>query len=360
MQKNHSDITLEIDLGAIKHNYNCLRSLAGKAKCASVVKANAYGLGVKKVAPLLYSAECRDFFVATADEALELVKIIPPDAKIYVFHGVKKGEENDLAEHNIIPVINDFYQLEVWAHKAKVEDLVLPAILHFDTGMNRLGFNWNEAKKVSLNDGLRFLDVKYVMSHLSSADEKESEQNTIQLKRMNEVRKHFPKASVSLSNSWGTLGEKCYHFDMVRPGCALYGVKGNSTAGIKNVVTAKAKILQIREVTEDGFVGYGATKAVKAGAKLAVVPLGYADGYLRSLSNNSYAFLREREFPLVGRVSMDLTVFDISAATKIKVGDELELIGNNYPVDEIAKNAGTIGYEILTNLGSRYNRVYKS
>lgn len=360
MQKTHSDITLEVDLGAIQHNYKLLRSLAGHALCSSVVKANAYGLGVAKVAPALYAAACRDFFVATADEALELVKILPPEAKIYVFHGVKKGEEDEFAENNIIPVINDFYQLEEWGHKAKVEGLKLPAILHFDTGMNRLGFNWTDAKKVSLKDALRFLDVKYVMSHLSSAENQEDEQNTLQLKRMNEVRKHFPKALVSLSNSWGTLGAKCYHFDMVRPGCALYGVRGNSTAGLKHVATAKAKILQIREVTEDGFVGYGATKEVKAGAKLAVVPLGYADGYLRSLSNKGYAFLREREFPLVGRVSMDLTIFDVTSATKIKVGDELELIGNNYTVDDIAKNAGTIGYEVLTNLGSRYKRVYKS
>ncbi len=360
MNKTHSDITLEIDLGAIQHNYNLLRSMIGHAACASVVKANAYGLGVEKVAPALYAAGCRDFFVATADEALELVNIVPPDAKIYVFHGVKKGEEDAFAENNIIPVLNDIYQLDQWAHKAKVEGLILPAILHFDTGMNRLGFDHSIAKKISLNDGLRFLDVKYVMSHLSSAENPEDEQNTIQLKRMNDVRKHFPKAKVSLSNSWGILAAKCYHFDLVRPGCALYGVKGNNTAGIKNVIRATAKILQIREVAEDGFVGYGATKEVKAGTKLAVVPLGYADGYLRNLSNKGYAFLREREFPLVGRVSMDLTTFDVSSSSKVKVGDELELIGKNYTVDDVAKNAGTIGYEILTNLGNRYNRIYKS
>lgn len=360
MSKIHSDITLEVNLDAIKHNYDVLRVTAGSATCAAVVKANAYGLGVNKVAPLLYLCGCRDFFVATADEAVELARIVAPDARIYVFHGVKKGEENDLAANNIIPVINDVYQLECWMHKAKTEGLSLPCVLHFDTGMNRLGFNWADAKKISMNEALRFLDVKYVMSHLSCADEPDNDQNNIQLKRMNEVRKIFPKARVSLANSWGILAAKCYHFDLVRPGCSLYGVKGKAKVDIKNIITAKAKILQIREVSEDGFVGYGATVPVKAGTRLAVVPLGYADGYLRSLSNNSYANWKGGEIKLLGRVSMDLTIFDITHLPKVQVGDEIELIGDAHTVDQVADDAGTIGYEILTSLGKRYNRVYKS
>lgn len=361
MNKSHSDITLEVDLGAIIYNYKILQNLASPAITASVVKANAYGLGVEKVAPALYSAGCRDFFVATLDEALQLTKILGPDANCAVFHGVKRGEETLFSENNIIPVINDIYQLELWHHRAKVEGLELPAILHFDTGMNRLGFNWQDAKQISESSLLKNLDIRFLMSHLSSAEDPANPLNNEQLKRINEVRKYFPKTPVSLSNSWGVLSDKCYHFDMTRPGCALYGVKGNSKANIKHVITAKAKIIQLREMAEDGFVGYGASQNVKKGARLAVAPLGYADGYLRSLSNKSYAFFNGKKLPLVGRVSMDLSIFDISAvpANEIKPGDEIEMIGNHYTVDEVAANAGTIGYEILTSLGGRYKRVYK-
>jgi alanine racemase len=228
--------------------------------------------------------------------------------------------------------------------------------------MNRLGFNWQDASKVASIPDLKFLDIKYVMSHLACIVEDDHALNKDQLIRINDVRKNFPDAPVTLANSKGIVAGKCYHFDMVRPGSALYGIRGSSkTLALKNVVTAKAKILQIRDVLEDGFVGYGATQAVKKGTRLAVCPLGYADGYLRSLSHNTFAFYDGIKLPLVGRVSMDMTIFDISdvPADEIKVGDELELFGDNYKVDEVARHAGTIGYEILTNLGCRYKRVYK-
>jgi alanine racemase len=358
MTKSLSDITLTIDIAAVKYNYDILRNMLEGGSCAAVVKANAYGLGVDKVAPALYASGCRDFFVATLEEGLELSKLLAFDAKIYVFHGVKKGEENIFEDNGLVPVLNDVHQLDAWAHKAKVEGLTLPAILHFDTGMNRLGFNWADAEKISHNENLKLLDIKYVMSHLACADEAENEMNKEQLKRVNSVRKFFPNTPVSLSNSWGILAAKCYHFDLARPGCALYGVKGNSAAAIKNVITASAKIIQIREISEDGSAGYGASAKVKAGTKLAVVPLGYADGYFRGLSNRSHAFYKGKKVPLVGRVSMDLTIFDITGIDA-KIGDELELIGDNYTVDQVAENAGTIGYEVLTNLCSRYNRVYR-
>ncbi len=361
MIKFHSDITLQIDLGAIKHNYSLLAKMAKNSVCSAVAKANAYGLGVDKVANILYSAGCRNYFVATLDEALELAGILGPDSKIYVFHGVKPGEEDYFEKNGLIPVINDFYQLETWATRARDQDLKLPAILHFDTGMNRLGFNWQDGETVAKHTSIRYLDIKYIMSHLVAAEDKSHSMNKQQIGKVEQIKKHFPKIPVSLANSWGIIAGDEFHYDMVRPGCALYGVKGESKIDIKNVITAKAKVIQVRDITENGFVGYGATKEIKKGARIAVCPLGYADGYLRSLSNNSYAYFGKYKLPLVGRVSMDLTIFDISKVptNEFRVGDELELIGENYTVDDVANNAGTIGYEILTSLGNRYERVYR-
>ncbi len=358
MLPSHSDISLEIDLEAIKYNYLSLSRMAGKAKAAAVVKANAYGLGIDKVAPVLYSAGCRDFFVATIDEALELTKILAPDAHIHVFHGVKRGEENLFSSNNIIPVINNRYQLDIWLSTARDEALKLPCILHFDTGINRLGFNESEAKELSESQEVKKLDIKYIMSHLACSGDESHPMNKQQLESVKKISALFPNTPVSLANSMGVLSGPEYHFDLIRPGCSLYGVKSGKNADIKNVITVKAKIINIRQVEEDSFVGYGATVKVKKGTRLAVVPLGYADGYLRSLSNNSYGFFDSKKLPLLGRVSMDMSILDISNVD-VKLGDEVEMIGENYTVDEVAANAGTIGYEILTNLGSRYKRSYK-
>lgn len=355
-----SDSTLEVNLEAILHNYRLLASQAPNSACGAVVKANAYGLGVQKVAPSLFSAGCRDFFVATLAEGIELSGILSPDVNIYVFHGIKKGEESYFYDNGLTPVINDIYQLDAWIKCAQDVAHKLPAILHFDSGMNRLGINYELAEKIANYDNLKMLDVKYIMSHLVNAENPEDSINKVQLQRLWEVKKHFPHCKISLANSKGIEVGENFHFDLLRPGCGLYGVKGESNIALKNVINLKTKILQIREVSEDGFVGYGATTKVNKGERLAVVPIGYADGYLRSLSNNSYAVFSGHKLPLLGRVSMDLTIFDISniPAGQIKQGDYLEILGDNYTVDEAAKNSGTIGYEILTSLGNRYNRVY--
>jgi alanine racemase len=356
-----SDSILEVNLDSILQNYSKLASFAPSSVCGAVVKANAYGLGVKKIAPSLYSVNCRDFFVATLQEGLELSNILSPDANIYIFHGVKNGEERYFYDNGLIPVINDIYQLDIWIKCALDVAHKLPAILHFDTGMNRLGFSYQLAEKISNYDNLKMLDIKYVMSHLVNAENQNDSINEKQLQRFWQVKKYFPRSKLSFSNSRAiTSGEK-FHFNLLRPGCGLYGVNGESNAGLKNVFNLKSKVIQIREIEEDGFVGYGSTASVKKGSRIAVVPVGYADGYLRSLSNNSYAKFLEYKLPLLGRVSMDLTIFDISniPAGQIKQGDYIELIGDDYNIDKIAKNAGTIGYEILTSLGSRYNVVYK-
>jgi alanine racemase len=357
MLNKFSDAVLQIDLDAIAKNYGLLCKTAAKSECAAVVKANAYGLGVKQVAEKLQQKGCKSFFVANLDEAILLRKILGEEPRIYVFHGVRAGQEKEFQKYFIIPVLNDFYQVEIWNNFAAKNDAQLPAIIHFDTGMNRLGISHYDAEKFEdyNTDNIR---IDYIMSHLASISSPEDELNKLQLQRINKIRKLFPDSKVSFANSGGVLTAKCYHFDLARPGSSLYGIKGKRDVDLQNVITLKAKILQIREIGENGTVGYNGVAKVKKGMRIAVVPAGYADGFLRSLSNNSFAVFNGIKLPLLGKVSMDMMIFDVTKLPQIKVGDEVELIGTNYTVDEIAQNAGTIGYEILTSLGARYKREY--
>lgn len=358
----HADATLYIDLEAIAANYDVLRRNSGESECAAVVKADAYGLGVKPVAQKLFSEGCKKFFVATLDEALILREILP-QVEIYVFHGLSKGQEQYFFINNLIPVLNDFHQVELWSQFSIYSEKNLPCIIHVDTGMNRLGFNIKDAEKLAVDlDLISTLDIKYIMSHLACIGTPSHKKNTEQLKKFNHIRKFFPGIPATLSNSAATLGKKCYHFDMVRPGCSLYGINSAPSAkpGLHNVVKLIAKVLQIREIDTRQSVGYGATREVRGGSRLATVPVGYADGYLRSLSNNSFGFCEGVKVPLVGRVSMDMLVFDITKVpvSKLNDGTEIELIGDKCTADMLAKMAGTIGYEILTSLGGRYKREY--
>jgi alanine racemase len=356
-----SDSTLHINLKNITHNYKYIASKSRTAKTAAVVKANAYGLGVEKVSKTLLKAGCEDFFVATLDEAIELRRYIK-SANIYVFHGIKKSETKEFYQHKITPILNDVEQIILWEKFANNLGKKLACIINFDTGMNRLGINFEYAEDVKLYlENAKSLDVKYVMSHLACIGLKSHEMNNLQKKRIAEIKKIFPKNKITFANTGGSFSGKDFQYDLLRPGSGLYGIKGSFVnEDIKHVVSIKAKIIQLRDVENDGTIGYAATHEINAGSRIAVVPVGYADGYLRTLSNNSYGFFADKKVPLVGRVSMDMLIFDVSKipANKIKLGDEIELIGDNFTVDEVAKKAGTIGYEILTNLGSRYKRIY--
>lgn len=356
-QNKFAESTLTIDLNAIAHNYNLLAQTANKAKCAAVVKANAYGLGVEQVALKLLTEGCDNFFVANLDEGIQLRKILGDEAKIHVFHGIAKGQEKEFLKHFLIPVLNDFSQVEIWNKFGAKQNMQMPAILHFDTGMNRLGISHYEADKIE-NYDTENLHIDYIMSHLACISTPDDDANKLQLERINKIKKLFPQAGVSFANSGGVLTGKNYHFDMVRPGSALYGIKGKRKVALENVVTLEAKIIQTRDVKEAGGIGYNHTAAAKKGMRIAVVAAGYADGILRSLSNNSYGFINGVKVPLMGKVSMDTMIFDVTKVPQAKVGDSVELIGENYTIDEIAANAGTIGYEILTSLGTRYKRVY--
>jgi alanine racemase len=365
-----SGAVLTIDLDAIAENWRQLSARAKGAECAGVVKANAYGLGAGRVAPALAAAGCRSFFVATIDEGIALRRSLfeacrpsatAPAPAIYVLNGVLPGTEADVADEGLIPVLNTFAQVEAWSALAGRLDRALPAALHIDTGMSRLGLAADELARLKADlRPLAAIRLVLLMSHLACADEPGHPLNDGQRARFLAAVAGLPRARLSLANSSGIcLGPAC-HFDMVRPGAALYGVNPQPLEAnpMRHTVVLQGRILQVREIDSPQTVGYGATHRAQSRARIATVAVGYADGYHRALSNRGSGFIEGMRVPLVGRVSMDLVTFDVSAAAAARPGAFVELIGPNLPVDTVARDAGTIGYEILTALGPRYHRRY--
>jgi alanine racemase len=344
---------LTIDLEALARNYRLLRERAAPAECGAVVKADAYGLGVAPVVRRLAREGCRRLFVATLAEAREL-RAIASDAMIYVFEGAVEGAADALAALGARPVLNSVEQIERWGARG-------PAALHLDTGMNRLGLGADEvAQLVTRRDLLAALELELVMTHLACADVPEHPLNREQLERFERLRRQLPAAPTSIGNSAGALIDAAHRGDLVRPGIALYG--GNPFANRENpmesVATLKAPILQLRDIGEPAPVGYGATYLATPPARLAIVALGYADGYPRNLGNKGVAAVGSQRVPVVGRVSMDLIAVDVGRLPRVRVGDPVEFIGPTVALDEVAAAAGTIPYEILTGLGRRPVREY--
>lgn len=341
-----------------------LRDRSGDATSAGMVKANAYGLGVRRVAPALWQAGCRNFFTANMDGAA-MLRALVPQARVHVLNGLLEGGEEDMAANGVIPVLNDLGQIERWSAWARRIGRALPAAIHIDTGMNRLGLPPYEVEALAARpELLEGLDVAHVMSHLACADEADHPMNRRQLDLFNKLRAMLPALPASFANSSGIFLGRDYHFDMVRPGYAVYG--GNPTPDAANpmapVVTLRARIIQVREVGAGESVGYGGHFTAQRPTRVATIPVGYADGYLRSLSGQGSARIGDIEIPVIGRVSMDLVTLDISTVPddKAVVGTWVELIWGSKMLDELARRAGTIGYELLTALGGRYPRVYRS
>jgi alanine racemase len=273
-----------------------------------VVKADAYGLGMRRVAPALARAGCRCFFVATLDEG-EALRPLVGDAVIGVLNGLFPGTEESFAEHRLLPVLNDLGQVARWAGFAAARETAMLAILHLDTGISRLGLGPAEVERLAADPGrLAGLELAYVMSHLACADEPEHPLNARQLAAFRAALARLPKAPASFANSSGIFLGADYHFDLARPGAALYGVapQPGRPNPMAQVVHLKGRILQVRDVDRPMTVGYGATYQVTRAGRLATVGVGYADGYLRSLGNRAHAVLGDVRVPVVGRVSMDL------------------------------------------------------
>ncbi|NCO03615.1 MAG: alanine racemase [Alphaproteobacteria bacterium] len=358
--------SLTIDLKALEDNYRLLQSVAVQnCAIAGVIKANAYGLGAIQVFDRLITIGCPQFFVATLDEALAL-RDHHHNANIAVLGGLFTGAENTYAAHNITPVLNTPQDIQTWAAMAKSVQRKLPAFIHFDTGMNRLGLSADEAKALIDDQSiLEGIDVQAIMSHFACADDHTHALTQSQADQFAAISAHFPTIKKSLANSSGLFLDKAYHYDMARPGYALYG--GNPTPHLNNpmkpVAHLKTRVLQIRVCKKGESIGYGASYGFDKDTRTATVALGYADGFLRSHSSyphkpNAKLFFEDTPCDVIGRVSMDLVTVDISHIPQLKQGDWLEVLGFNQGVDDLAETSGTIGYEILTSLGARYKRAY--
>jgi len=359
-----SGATLTVDLNAAVANWKTLAARVAPARASAVVKADAYGLGLAPVASALFDAGCETFFVALPEEGRALRALLPkPD--IFVFVGVLSDAEAEIMTMNrLIPVLNDRGQIERFAAFARARNTRLPCAIHIDTGMNRLGLRASEIN--ALIDAplpLKALDIRVVMSHLACANDADASLNERQRTAFAAVAgKIAPGARLSLANSGGIFLGAGYHFDLVRPGAAVFGlapINGRPNP-MRGVVRLTAPIVQVRDIDTPGTVGYGATHRIGTKAKIAVVSVGYADGYAFSLGNRGHAFLGSARLPVVGRVSMDLITLDATdvPAPLLKPGAEIELIGPKLSADDVARNAGTIGYEVLTRLGQRLNRRY--
>lgn len=355
---------LTIDVAAVVANWRLIRDRVGPAcEAAAVVKADCYGLGAERIAPALAAAGCRTFFVATIDEGIAVRRVVP-DGAIHVLGGPLPGTAADFAEHRLIPVLNSPEQIGLWAGYAAATGTRLPAVLHVDTGMSRLGLDEATVDRLAADPAmLGGLEVGVVMSHMACPDEPDHPKNPEQLHRFRALsaRLNLPaRRSLGASSTIYLGGD--YHFDLVRPGAALYGL--NPTPGQPNpmagVVRLHARILQVRDVDTPMTVGYGASHIVTRKGRVAVAALGYADGVFRSLSNRGFGVIEGERVPVVGRISMDLTIFDVSALApeQARPGALIEMIGAHQSADDLAADAGTIGYEILTALGRRFVRDY--
>jgi alanine racemase len=342
-----------------------LRDLGAPAECAAVVKADAYGLGTAAVAPALARAGCRTFFVATLGEAKELRALLP-EATIYVFGGLLKDTSGTYHAYALRPVLNSGDEITEWAAFCRAGGAKLPAAIHVDSGMNRLGLSAAEVQSLA-RDLLGAFDLALVMSHLACADEPDHAKNEAQRAAFDSVRAKLPKAPASLANSAGTLLGSRYHYDLVRPGIALYGGRARRSGPHRfaPVVELMGRILQVRDAAPGETVGYGATRALTRPSRIAVLAVGYADGFFRSLSVADgecgvQVYLGQHAAPLLGRVSMDLVTVDVTdvPADLATRGAWVELIGARLPAHELAAHAGTIDYEVLTNLGARSARRY--
>jgi alanine racemase len=342
---------LQIDLDAIIANWRMVQRRVEPAYAAAVVKADAYGLGAATVATALSKAGCARFYVAWPSEGAALRRALGATPEITVFHGPTPDTMDVFRMHQLVPVLNHLEQIELWI-TGNVSPR--PAAVHVDVGMNRLGLaeaHWVTASKM-------LPKPSRVVGHLSCGDET-SPLNAQQLEIFERASKFWPGAPRSLSATGGSYLGAPYHFEEVRPGIGLYG-GGPALAKESHphvVVTIKAPVLQIRDIKKGTAVGYGASWAADADTTLATVGLGYADGFLRSASNKGMAFVGGQKRPIVGRVSMDLIVVDVTGLS-VSPGDDIEFLGPNMPISEVAGAMGTIDYEILTRLGSRFERSY--
>lgn len=352
---------LTFDLAALAANWRAMKALSGGARTGAAVKADAYGTGAAEVVPALVEAGCRDFFVADIGEGVAARKVAG-DARIFVLAGLDAANAGDHAAHDLVAVLNRIEDIETWLTHGGGR----PCALHFDTGMNRLGMPGGEIERAAaLAKGL---NLALVMSHLACGDEPAHAKNRGQLDAFRKIAARFPRAPASLAASGGVFLGADFRFDLTRPGIALYG--GQPVIGQPNpmavVVTFEAAILQVRRAAKGETIGYGATQTLARDSVIAVTAAGYADGFPRAASGSDAApsrvtgWLAGHRVALLGRVSMDLSAFDVTDVPEetLAKATSIELFGPHAPLDEFARACGTIAYEVLTRMGKRAERRY--
>ena len=353
---------ITVDLDALEANYQFCREQLKPASCAAVVKADAYGLGIGQIAPALWDAGCQQFFTATFREGIKLRSFLP-DAEVYVLEGVTEVSLQAFCEHALVPVLISPAHAVLWAGQAREMGHPLPAIIHLDTGMTRLGFGEPELREFLQNrDDLEWLDTRYIMTHYACADEPEQAKTRQQLEQFDRLRALLPPAPTSVGNSAGGLLGEPWSGNMARVGIALFG--GNPYLGdkpaLKPVLRIQSRVLQLREIAAGTTVGYGATHTADSRTMIATVGTGYADGYPWSLGNRGVASVAGHRVPVVGRVSMDLITLDVTGVPPelVQPGQMVDLIGPDVSLEEVAERAGTVNYEILTRLSQRARRKF--
>ncbi|QKV18434.1 alanine racemase [Oricola thermophila] len=363
---------LTIDLTALAANWRDLADRSRPANCAAVVKADAYGLGIAQVVPALLNEGCDTFFVALPEEGIALRKAAPR-ADIFVLNGVHEMSAATFIEANLIPVLSSLGEIELWSRHCSRRGLHRPCAIGVDTGMNRLGLTVEEALAFrQRNMAEHMVSLVLIMSHLACGDEPGHPMNERQRESFQRVAEAFSDVDSSLANSAGIFLGRDYLFDLTRPGIALYGgsAAADGSTPMRPVISLDARIVQVRQASKGETVSYGAAQTLTRDTRIAVVSVGYADGYPRSgsrvgvpirsvLPEGQYGFIGGRRVPLIGRITMDLTLFDVTDVPQDALENGwIELIGPNIPLDEAARAAGTIGYELLTSLGDRYERRY--
>jgi len=351
--KNENAV-LEININNIKSNFKSLSKINNKILTGATIKANAYGLGDLEIFKLLYNIGCKHFFVATITEGINLRKKYSK-GNIYILNGLILENLNIYKKNDLIPILNSKEEIN---NLNKMKSNIKVGV-HIDTGINRLGIDYKDLKKINFSK----LNIEILLSHLSSANEETNKYNIKQSLNFEKIQKYFKNIRYkSLANSSGIILGKDFHYDITRPGISLYGGYANNNLKkiIKPVIKLKACVLQIKEIRKKEFIGYNQTYKTKKNIKVAILGIGYGDGLSRILSNKGYVFYKKMKFPIIGRISMDTITIDITKYRKfIKKGIYMDIINYNYDIEKIAKKAGTISNEILTSITNRVLRVYK-
>ncbi len=360
---------LTIDLSAIQANWLYISSVS-QGTAAAVIKANAYGLGASRVGPALYSAGCRDFFVATLEEGLSARGFLPSDSLIYVLGGPRICETQEFIGAKLIPVLCSLSQIKDWAQQNQKQNCTFPSAVKLNTGMTRLGLDRYEFNFLCEDaDLIKAINPVLLMSHLACADDPSHRLNSVQQQRFAQsaalIAKIIPSIRRSLANSSGIfLGSK-WHFDLVRPGAAIYGInpQPKQVNPMMPVVRLSLPIIQVRTLDDDVTLGYGADASLQKGKRVAVVAGGYADGLHRTLGKQPEGDLCGYRVRTIGRISMDVTLFDISDVylpSDQLLGQSIEVISENFTLEYLSNKSQLLGYEVLTSLGGRYKRQYLS